>query len=280
METEKIFTTDGGNSAFANGAMMGANLHGNNGFDAMAAMNQFNNPFAYMMFMALFMNGGWGNNRNGAANEQLQALQTQIADNHNSDLAMQAINGNQAAVNQLAQNLNLGIGQVTQAVSTVRDAVTAANGNIQLAAQQMISNNNLQSAALGTQIGAVGNDIQREILTQGYQGQLAAQQANYQNQIGNLQQSNLIQMLNQQMSQLVSNGFTQLGFQSERNACDVRNTSTLNTQKIVDTLNQHWNTEQQTEIAQLKAQISQLNQTQQLLAAINSGAAATATKTA
>lgn len=270
---------------------MGASLNkGSNDPAMMAAMmnggmnGQWNNPFVYLVWM-MFANRWMGNgyrdpNANTTTQAQIQALQGVVQDNHNSDLLMQAVNGNTQATQQLATALNAGFDTVNAAICGVRNGITQANGNIQLAAQQMIANNNQQSAALGTQIGAVGNGIQREILTQGYQSQLATQSANYQNQIGNLQQSNLLQLLNQQQNQLISNGFTQIGFQSERNACDVKEASLANTQKIVDTLNSHWNTEQQTEIAQLKAQISQLQQTQQLLSAINSSSASSTRSTA
>ena len=157
--TDKIFTTDGGNS-FANGAMMGASLNRNND-PAMAAMmnggmnGQWNNPFVYLVWM-MFANRWMGNNGNPTANTttqaQIQALQGVVQDNHNSDLLMQAVNGNSTATQQLATALNAGFDQVNAAMCGVRNGSTAANGNIQLAAQQMISNNNLQSAALGNQI--------------------------------------------------------------------------------------------------------------------------------
>ena len=60
--TDKIFTTDGGNS-FANGAMMGASLNRNNDPALMAAMmnggmnGQWNNPFVYLGW--LILGRGW-----------------------------------------------------------------------------------------------------------------------------------------------------------------------------------------------------------------------------
>lgn len=62
MEAEKIICCDGGrsNDALAYAAMANANRDDN-------AMNQWmNNPFAYIMFMAMFGNGGfgWGNRGN------------------------------------------------------------------------------------------------------------------------------------------------------------------------------------------------------------------------
>ena len=162
METaEKIITTDGSNN-FANGAMMGASLNRNANDPAlMAAMmnggmnGQWNNPFIYLVWM-MFANRWMGNYGNPTANTttqaQIQALQGVVQDNHNSDLLMQAVNGNTTATQQLATALNAGFDQVNAAICGVRNGITAANGNIQLAAQQMISNNNLQSAALGNQI--------------------------------------------------------------------------------------------------------------------------------
>ena len=285
--TDKIFTTDGGNS-FANGAMMGASLNRNND-PAMAAMmnggmnGQWNNPFVYLVWM-MFANRWMGNNGNPAANTttqaQIQALQGVVQDNHNSDLLMQAVNGNTTATQQLATALNAGFDQVNAAICGVRNGITAANGNIQLAAQQMISNNNLQSAALGNQICQGFNGLQNEILTQGYQGQLGTQAANYQNQINNLQQSNLIQTLNQQQAQLVSNGFTQIGFQVERQGCEIKEANLANTQRIIDTLNNHWSQNDQNRINSLESQLALSQQTQTILAQLNSASAASAKTTA
>ena len=286
--TDKIFTTDGGNS-FANGAMLGASLNRNND-PAMAAMmngrmnGQWNNPFVYLVWM-MFANRWMGNNGNPTAantttQAQIQALQGVVQDNHNSDLLMQAVNGNTTATQQLATALNAGFDQVNAAICCVRNGITAANGNIQLAAQQMISNNNLQSAALGNQICQGFNGVQNEILTQGYQGQLGTQAANYQNQINNLQQSNLIQSLNQQQAQLVSNGFTQIGFQVERQGCEIKEANLANTQRIIDTLNNHWSQNDQNRINSLESQLALSQQTQTILAQLNSASAASAKTTA
>ena len=285
METaEKIITTDGSNN-FANGAMMGASLNKNANDPAlMAAMmnggmnGQWNNPFVYLVWM-MFANRWMGNNGNPAANTttqaQIQALQGVVQDNHNSDLLMQAVNGNTTATQQLATALNAGFDQVNAAICGVRNGITAANGNIQLAAQQMISNNNLQSAALGNQICQGFNGLQNEILTQGYQGQLGTQAANYQNQINNLQQSNLIQTLSQQQNQLVSNGFTHVGFQVERQGCEIKEASLANTQRIIDTLNNHWSQSDQNRINSLESQLALSQQTQTILAQLNSASAKT-----
>ena len=75
-----------------------------------------NNPFAYLMFMALLHNGGFGfgdGNGAGVATQgietqaQLNAIHTQLQDNQNADCIKSAIQGNGFALSQLAQTLNI-----------------------------------------------------------------------------------------------------------------------------------------------------------------------------
>lgn len=129
MDEAKIYTTDSA-ANFGNGAMMGAMLGDKNDNNALAALaanggmnNWMNNPFAYLMFMmipAIFNGGAWGGNNN-AVNAQLQSLQTQISDNHNNDLTMQALSGNTAAITQLAQTFNVGTDQITAALNAMNN---------------------------------------------------------------------------------------------------------------------------------------------------------------
>ena len=90
--TEKIYCCDRGDN---DNALVAAILAGNNRRDdwgPMAAM--MNNPFAYIMFLALFRNGGFGwGNGDGAGTAaqgietqaQLNAIRTQLQDTSNAD---------------------------------------------------------------------------------------------------------------------------------------------------------------------------------------------------
>lgn len=266
MADEKIYTSE---SPALTGALVGSMLNkgGDNDFATLAAMNggmggAWNNPFIYlvwMMFAQRYM-GGQG----GDVNAQIASLQGVVQDNHNSDLLMQAVNGSTEAVQDLAVAMNANFGQVNAAICGVRNGITEANGNIQLAAEKMIANNNMQSGILGSKIDAVGCGIKSAILEQGYQ-----------NQLNNCQQTNTILLQSQGLQNVVQNGFTQIGFQSERNACDVKETSIANTQKIIDTLNNHWQLESQTTIQQLRDEIGRLNQTNALIAALKTTTATT-----
>lgn len=120
---EKIYCCNRDNNDNALAAAILAN--GNNRRDdwgPMAAMmgggmnNWMNNPFAYLMFLALFRNGGFGfgdGNGAGVATQgietqaQLNAIRTQLQDNQNADCIKSAIQGNGFALSQLAQTLNI-----------------------------------------------------------------------------------------------------------------------------------------------------------------------------
>lgn len=120
---EKIYCCDRDNNDNALAAAILAN--GNNRRDdwgPMAAMmgggmnNWMNNPFAHLMFLALFCNGGFGfGDGHGAGiatqgietQAQLNAIRTQLQDNQNADCIKSAIQGNGFALSQLAQTLNI-----------------------------------------------------------------------------------------------------------------------------------------------------------------------------
>lgn len=191
--------------------------------------NMWNNPFMYLVWMTMFRNGnfaGGGGDVQAANNAMnIQNLTDLVQDNHNNDLTMQAIAGNTAAITQLAGVLN-----------TSTDNITAA---INVMAGQM-------------QQGMCG--IKTEILSQGYQ-----------NQLGTCQQTNTILQQSQALTNTVTNGFTSIGYQLERNACDIKEASLANTQKIIDTLSNHWSQEQQGIINSLQSQLSE----QRILNAVN-----------
>ena len=134
---------------------------------AMAMMN--NNPWMYLVMLALFGGGGFGFGNRGAGvaangvldmetQNKLNSLQAQINDNNNNSWAREAITnvGNRAdfAISQLAQNLGVGVGELRGAISGVKDAI------FQLGAQN------------GMGFAGVSCGLKTQILEQGYQGRI------------------------------------------------------------------------------------------------------------
>jgi hypothetical protein len=105
----------------------------NNATELMALMNGNNwnnNPFIYLIWLAFFGgNGfGWGNKNNDASqinevSRQVATLSDNINNNHNNNLALQAINGNRDALGQLAQTFNTDLSAITAAIADVRSAI-------------------------------------------------------------------------------------------------------------------------------------------------------------
>lgn len=140
----------------------------NSAMEAMAMQN--NNPWMYLVMLALFGNGGWGGNRNNDA--QYMALSNQIADSNNNRYAFDAIQGNGFAISQLAQNLNADSNAVREAIGTVKDAIFnlgAANG---MGIAGVTNAINLGNLNIIQQLKDCCCASQKQVLEMGYQNQI------------------------------------------------------------------------------------------------------------
>lgn len=148
-EKTYVFDNDGGGCGCNGNAAVLASLMGRNNQDpmAMAAMmnggmnNQWNNPFIYlvwMMFAQRFFGNGW-NGENGCNNPQIEALREQMNTNQNSGLLMDAIKGNNAAINQLAGQLNCDFNTLNSAICDVRGGIDRLAGQVGFSAERVIN---------------------------------------------------------------------------------------------------------------------------------------------
>ena len=170
-----------------------------------------------------------------------------------------ALNGNGGIFGGGGNNTNAQI-------SSLQDQINANTAN----GAMMDALNNF-AAATGTAnaatLGAV-NELASSFQDGCCACKTAILESGYQNQLANCQQTNTILQQSQALQNTVTNGFTNIGFLLERNACDIKENSTANTQRIIDTMNNHWSLEQQTTIQQLRDEIGRLNQTSALIAAL------------
>lgn len=274
MEAEKIICCDKGNdnalayAAMANkqdpmamAAMMNGGLGGN---------QWLNNPFLYLIFLAMFGgNGfGFGGNRNGLQDaeiqNQIQSLRSQMADNHNSDLLMQAIKGNNDALTTLGANLNCDFNQLQQGVCSVRSAIDNVAGQVGFSAERVINAAEKGNAQVIQAIQNCCCNTQQSILKMGYENQLAVQG-----------QTNALQQGLNFVNSSVERGFSALGFQNAQDKCDIIRASQDNTQRIVDTLNQHWYADIERRYQDARLELSQRNQTAALISALGTKTTAT-----
>ena len=263
---EKVICCDRGNDALAYAAM----AKNNNDPMAMAAMmnggmgGQWNNPFIYLVWM-MFAQRMWGGNGLGEGNlqnaeiqNQIQSLRSQMADNHNSDLLMQAIKGNNDALTTLGANLNCDFNQLQQGVCAVRSAIDNVAGQVGFSAERVINAAEKGNASVIQAIQNCCCNTQQSILKMGYENQIAVQG-----------QTNTLQQGLNFVNSSVERGFSALGFQNAQDKCDIIRANQDNTQRIIDTLNNHWTSDLQTKYNDARLELSQQNQTAALIAALS-----------
>lgn len=243
-------------SPWAMAAMMNGGMNGMNGW--------MNNPFAYLMFLALFRNGGFGfgdGHGAGVATQgietqaQLNAIRTQLQDNQNADCIKSAIQGNGFALSQLAQTLNIDFNTLQKCCCDVQAAIQQVAGQVGFSAERVINAVNMGDCNVIQAIKDCCCGTQKEILKMGYEQQLAT-----------CHQTNELRGGQRDLGVAITEGFSKVGYQQAADKCEIIRASQDNTQRIIDTLNNKWTNDQAREIQDLKAQISQLKQTDAIIA--------------
>lgn len=262
---------DRGSDALAYAAM--ANNRGNDPMALAAMMNGGmngwqNNPFIYLVWM-MFAQRMWGNDdgslQNTAIQGQLDSLRTQMSDNHNSDLLMSAINGNAQDLKTLAANLNCDFNQLQTAVCSVRSAIDQVAGQVGFSAERVINAVNAGDCSVIQAIKDCCCQTQQNIIRMGYE-----------NQLGQKDILERIQSGLDFVNRGVERGFSATAFQAQQDKCDVIRAGQDNTQRIIDTLNLHWQQELQQRYNDARLELSQQRQNAQLIAALKTTGTTTA----
>lgn len=248
----------------------------------MAAMNggmgnQWNNPFIYLVWM-MFAQRMWGNDWNNGQNtqnaelqNQIQSLRSQIADNQNSNMIMDAIKGNGTALSQLASNLNCDFNALNGAICDVRQGIAVLAGKSDSNAERVINsvvNGNLQMTMA---LKDCCCQTQQNIIKMGYENQLGQKDIQYSTQKGFCDLTSAMQRGFDYTNTGIERGFSNVAYETQRQTCDIINAGNANTQRIIDTLNGHWSDEQARQISDLKFENSQLRQNQFIYNLYNGG---------
>ncbi len=250
---EKVYCTgDGGNDNLA--AALLARGRDNDPATMLAAMNGgmgggWNNPFAYMMMLGMFrfMYGdGWNNGQNGNVQRaeiqsQIDSLRNQMSDNHNSDLLMGAIQGNNQDLKTLAANLNCDFNALQSSVCGIQAAIQNVGGKVGFSAERVINAANLGNLNIIQQLKDCCCTTQQNINRMGYENQLG--------------QKDIINAMQQGFCYTntgLERGFSNLGNLIQTVVCDLKNSGKDNTQRIVDVLNNHWQQDLQIQLEDSK----------------------------
>lgn len=227
METNSIPTVPILNLGNNNNDLISAIMSLKNGNKDGNAM--FDNPFIWLIFLALLGNGSFGfGNNNANTNADIQRLEGLINNNHNNDLALSSIQGNTNAINSLASNLNCSVASLNNAIDGVRNAMASCCCDIKTLIQS----------------------------------------TSYETQLRDLQNTNAINTNLCNITNTITNGFANIGYTAERNTNMIIQAQNANTQRLVDLINTNNVNELTEKLNQARLELSQSNQTQAIINAL------------
>lgn len=224
--------TFGGNGM--EGMLLGSMMNGGMGGNGM-----WNNPIWAIVFLAALRNGGlFGNDGGGNGyHSQLSQIQDTLNTNQGNTLLMDAIKGNATAIGQLATTLNCNYNAVQGAINAVQSAICSVGNQVGMGTAQVINAIQSGDMMLSNTLQSCCCDVKQLVTTQGYE-----------NRINNLQQSQLIQ-----------NGFAQVGYANAEQTCAVKQNATDNTNRVIAKLDQIEDSRKDREIASLTAALTAAN---------------------
>ena len=210
----------GNNDNLATMAMMSNGAFGN---------GMWNNPMMYLVWiyvMRWMNNGDWNNNSDPAVQRQLQTLQDQMQDNHNSDLIMQAIKGNSQALQDLSTRLSCDANAIQSAIQSVQSGIANVGSQVGFSSERVINAINNGDSNIIQALNNCCCATQKEILKMGYENQINNQNQTYQ----------LTSQLNG-VNNVIQNGFRDTNYATQQQTCSLQNTikdtTTINTNAIL-----------------------------------------------
>lgn len=222
---EAFIFNDGNSNALATAAMLNGGYGG---------MNGMNSPFWALIILAFLRNGGlWGNGENSS---QLSQIQDTLNTNQGNQLIMSAIQGNATSIKELASLIGCNHNAVQTAINGVQSAICGVGNQVGMTSAQVINAINNGNMAIANTLQSCCCDIKTIVNTQGYE-----------NRIAGLQQSQLIQ-----------NGFSQVGYASAEQTCAIKQNATDNTSRILAKLDAIEDSRKDREIATLTAEKASL----------------------
>ena len=221
--SEKTYVFPEGNGSSLDPNLV-AMMNGGGGFGG----NGFNNPFWALVLLAFLRNNfGWGGDGNGG-NCSAAFVSSQLG---------QAIAGNANALSNLSTHLDCSIGQVQTGIAALQSAIQSVANQTGMSGMQVINAIQSGNTAIANQISQCCCDNKLLTTSQGYE-----------NRISNLQQSQLIQ-----------NGFNQIGYAAAEQTCAIKQNQTDNTSRVLAKLDAIEDSRKDREINSLTAALTAAN---------------------
>lgn len=240
-DTQTYVVPDNSNDDFTKYALM------NNG-----NMNAWgNNPFFYLiwMWMMRYMNG---NTDDASVQRQFQTVQDTMQDNHNSDLIMSAIKGNESAIREFSATTGLNFSDVQNAICGVKNAISQVGAQLGYSSEKVINAINQGDCDIIQAVKDTSCVTQQSILKMGYENQLA-----------NERQTTALNSNFSALSSLLAQNFSTLNYNTQQQTCTLQNTikdsSNASTSQILAKLNDIEDSRKDREISALTADLAAAN---------------------
>lgn len=260
---EKIIVQDRGIDAGIAALMQNANK---GDMDPAALMAMMNNNYGFggngawwiWIILLFFCWGGFGGNGFGRGASDASRLASELNTDANTNLLMQAINGNKEAISSLSNTLNCDFNSVTAALNNINSGVSKISCDVKLSSCEVINAITSGNAALASKLAECCCNTQRSIDSVN----LNLTKMGYEDQLAMCNQTNtLVNTMNQ-------------------NTLSLRDSNLANTQAILQKIDNFENIYRQdkmdrltSENLALKGQISQANQNQYIAATVQANTA-------
>ena len=215
----------------------------------------------------LMRNGGLFGNACGNGNGCLGPLANMVNNNDGRDLLMQAINGNGAAVQNLASMFGVKVDMIQAAINSVNNSVTQIGCKIDSSTGAILNAGTQNTMTLAQQLATCCCNLKNAI-TEG----------NYHNQIATIQQTDTIKQSVGTVGNAVTRGFADVGYALRDQTCNLEKSVDSVGDRIIAKLDASEKAAMQDKINSLQTQLTTEHQSgviaQQIAAAVNPIAAA------
>lgn len=151
----------GGRGGFDSDFLLGAMMGGGGGFGGFGG-----NWLLALLFFAIWGGNGFGGFGNGGGmGRGIGFLSNQLNDDAGRQLVMQAIQGNNSAINQLSNTIGCQASELRNAISAINSQLCNLGNQVGMNSMQIINAINSGDAALANQLAQCCCNMQREIAT-------------------------------------------------------------------------------------------------------------------
>ena len=169
------------------------------------------------ILLLLFGRNGWGGFGDGNGlvgtgfQDRLSTIQETLQDNHNSDLLMQAIKGNEGATRELAATINCDFNSLSNSICAIQGAIKEVGGQVGFSAERVINAVNAGDCNVIQAIKDCCCNTQQSILKMGYE-----------NQIATLNQTNALTSALNGVNNSVERGFSSVAYETANQTCAIK----------------------------------------------------------